>query len=153
MDKQPHALRPFDMARLVELRELRGPNDSLRLFWKELESVLQDQYTKSNEWKKMVQSDIVKGEVWQQYIGAFYYRHTRHWFSYLYVETSGLAIDWHRNTEPANRGKQSRKVKEWYVLPDGTALFCGKDQMHQLFNEHEGPIYVLSIKTGSKGTR
>ena len=86
-------------------------------------------------------------------IGQFYYKHTVHEFSYLFVASKGLAIRMHGHDKPANRGKQIRKVREYYIFPDGTIYFCRKGQKHQLFNKYDHPIYVLSIKIYSNGTR
>lgn len=146
-------LRPFNMARLREIQKARGKNDSCQLFWDELAIVLKCKHPKINEWQRMENDDIVIGEVWSQPIGELYYKHTVHKFSYLCVASEGLAIRMHGHDEPANCGKQIRRVKEWYVFPDGMIHFCGKGQKHQLFNKNDHPIYVLSIKICSNGTR
>ena len=78
---------------------------------------------------------------------------TVHEFNYLYVETQGLAIAKHGHQAPANGGKQIRKIKEWYVFPDGTIELCRKDEKHSLVNNFGKPIFVLSIKSYSNGTR
>ena len=49
--------------------------------------------------------------------------------------------------------KQIRKIKEWYVFPDGTIELCRKDEKHSLVNNFGKPIFVLSIKSYSNGTR
>lgn len=155
MGQQQNDLRPmpFNKARLKEIRRLRGEYDAFQSFWDELEILLKCKHPKSNEWERMENDDVVLGEVWSQPIGEIYYKHTVHKFSYLYVKSQGLAIGRHGHNEPANGGKQTRKVKEWYVFPDGSIHFCGKDQEHQLFNKDDTPIYVLSVKISSNGTR
>ncbi len=145
--------QPFNMARLSEIRKTRGKHDVFQPFWDELEIILKCKNPRINEWDKMENDDVVLGEVWAQTIGEIYYRHTVHKFSYLYVKTNGLAIGKHGHYEPANGGKQIRKFKEWYVFPDGSIHFCGKDKEHQLFNSENSPIYVLSVKVGSNGIR
>ena len=154
MGQRQNDLRPssFNQAKLKGIRRLRGNYDAFRTFWDELEMILKCNPPKRNEWKRM-NNGFVVGEVWSQPIGEIYYKHTVHKFSYLYVQSQGLAISRHGHNEPANGGKQIRKVKEWYVFPDGTIHFCGKDEEHQLFNQYDAPIYVLSVKISSKGTR
>ena len=137
-------LSKFNTIKLNRLKNLIGP---FNYFWDELEDVLK---YKNNNWKKL-KNDIVVSEVWEQYIGQVFYKHTVHKFSYLYIENPGLAIKMHGHKEPANYGKQIRKIKEWYIFPDGTVEFCGKDEEHQLFNKFDHPIYVLSIKVSKKG--
>lgn len=146
-------LLPFNRARLKEIRRLRGENDPFKSFWDELEIVLKCKHPKSNEWERMENDDVVLGEVWSQTIGEFYYKHTVHKFSYLYVKSQGLAIDYHGHSEPANDGKQTRKIKEWYFFPDGKMYYCGKDGQHKLYNKYGEPIYVLSVKISSNGTK
>ena len=146
-------LRSFDMICLKKIREGGGEYNTLKSFLDELEVVLKDNVSESNRWERMENDEIVLGKVWRQYIGNYYYKHTVHKFSYLYVGTSGLAIDWHGHEETANYGKQIRKVEEWYVFPDGKVLFCGKGEKHRLFNKFDKPIYVLSVKVCSNGTR
>lgn len=154
MKQQRKDLRPFNMARLKEIRKVRGRRrDSFQSIWDELEMVLKCKHPKSNEWERMDNDDVVLGEVWSQHIGEFYYKHTVHRFTYLYVESQGLAIGKHGHNEPANGGKQVRKVKEWYIFPDGKIYFCVKDELHKLVNNYGHPIYVLSVKISSNGTR
>ena len=100
----------------------------------------------------MENDDVVLGEVWSQPIGEFYYKNTVHRFAYLYVESQGLAIADHGHEEPVHGGEQVRKIKEWYVFPDGRMELCRKDCKHRLVNNYGKPIYVLSVKIGSNGT-
>ena len=51
----------------------------------------------------------------------------------------------HGHEELANGGKQKRKIKEWYVFPDGRVEVCDKGQLHRLVNDYGMPIYVLSV--------
>ena len=69
------------------------------------------------------------------------------------MESEGEAVGMHGHEELANRGKQKRKIKEWYVFPDGHVEFCDKGQMHRLVNNYGMPIYVLSIKSCRNGIR
>ena len=146
-------LKPFDMARLNEFRKLmsdmywgEGPNKS---FWDELERVLKCN-PKSYEWSRMVNDEVVLGEVWCQHIGEFWHMNTVHIFSYLYVESQGLAIaehgQEHGHEEPFHNGKQVIKASEWYIFPDGKMELCKKDCTHKLVNEYGEPIYVISLK-------
>ena len=154
MKQKRKDLCPFNMACLKEIRKVRGRRrDSYQSIWDELEIVLKCKHPKSNEWVRMKNSDVVLGEVWSQHIGEFYYKHTVHRFTYLYVESQGLAIGKHGHNEPANGGKQVRKVKEWYIFPDGKIYIRPKGEEHQLFNNYGHPIYVLSVKISSNGTR
>ena len=150
--EQRKVLHQFNAKRLKEIRKLRGTYDAFQSFWDELETVLKCKHPKSNEWERMDNDDVVLGEVWSQNIGEFYYKHTVHRFSYLYVESDGLAIAEHGHEEPVNNGNQRRKVKEWYIFPDGTISPCGKDEKHRLFNNYGKPIYVLSVKISGNGT-
>lgn len=145
----PQLLQRFSMARLREIREVRGEHDPYQSFWKELENVLNCKNPHSNIWVKMEKDEVVVGDVWIQSIGKFYYKHTVHEFSYLYVDSQGTAIGMHGHNEPVNGGRQIKKIKEWYLFPDGTIYFCDKDEQHQLVNQYDHPIYVLSIKIGS----
>lgn len=149
-------LKPFDMASLEEIKKIRGEmycGGDNRLFWDELESILKSaNYSQSNEWERMNNDDVVLGEVWSQPIGEFNYKNTVHRFAYLYVESQGLAIAKHGHEEPVHGGKQVRKIKEWYVFPDGRMELCRKDRKHKLVNNYRKPIYVLSVKIGSNGT-
>lgn len=150
-------LKPFDVARLNEFRKLmsdmywgEGPNKS---FWDELECILRCN-PKSYEWERMINDEVVLGEVWSQPIGEFYYPNTVHRFTYLYVGSQGLAIAEHGpHEEPFHDGKQIIKVKEWYIFPDGTMKLCPKDGTHQLINDYDTPIYVISLKISSNATR
>jgi len=150
-------LQQFNLAGLREIRKVRRKihryGDPYELFWNEIEAVLRTKppYLE-NEWQKL-EKDFVIGEVWSQPIGEFYYNHTVHRFSYLYVESSGVAIEEHGHEEPANGGKQMRKMKEWYIFPDGRSELCSKGETHRLVNNYGKPIYVLSIKIGGKGIR
>ena len=156
MKQQRNDLQPFDMARLEEIRKLRGEmycGGNNRLFWDELESVLSSEnYSQSNEWERMDNDDVVLGEVWSQPIGEFYYKNTIHRFAYLYVVSQGLAIAEHGHEEPVHNGEQIRKIKEWYIFPDGRMELCRKDHTHKLVNNYGKPIYVLSLKISSNGT-
>lgn len=151
MEKQRNDLQPFNMERVNEIREIRGERDSIKSFWNELEIILKNKDPTKNEWERMDNDEVVKGEVWSHPIGEFYYKNTVHIFSYLYVESQELAIDLHGHYEPANNGKQTRKVKEWYIFSNGKYTFCGKDCKHRLFNRSNGPIYVLSVKVKRRG--
>ncbi len=155
MRQQTNDLRPlpFNMARLKEVRKLRGKRDSYKSFWDELEIVLKCKNPQNNEWERMENDDVILGEVWSQTIGEFYYKHTVHKFSYLYVKSQGLVIGSHDHNEPANGGKQTRKSKEWYFFPDGTSFLARKGEKHHLINNDDKPIYVISVKISSNGTR
>lgn len=154
MSERMQSLRPLNLAKLEEFRKLRAPgHDSYKSFWDELESVLRCRHPRSNVWEQMEKDDIVIGNVWKQNIGNFYYKHTVHKFSYLYVKSPGLAIRRHSHTEPANNGEQIRKIKEWYFFSTGEVFFCDKDEKHQLENPYDFPIYVLSVKVCRNGRR
>lgn len=146
MRQQRNDLRPFNMALLKEIRKVRGKRDPFKSFWDELEEILKYKDSESNEWERMNNDDIVLGEVWSQPIGEYYYKHNVHKFSYLYVESQGLAIAEHGHEEPVNGGNQVRKVREWYIFPDGTMAVCRKGEKHSLLNDYGKPIYVISIK-------
>lgn len=148
----------FNLERLAELRKVRRENersywleDPYSCFWNELEFLL-GLKKEIGSWEKLEGEDI-KGDVWTQKIGDFYHKRMVHRFSCLYVESQGEVIAEHGHEEPANGGKQRRKIKEWYVFPDGTTEVCNKDQKHKLVNNFGKPIYVLSIKVCRNGTR
>lgn len=155
MKQQRKDLQPFDMARLEEIRMLRSKmhcgGDNKR-FWDELETIITHElYFQSDEWERMNNDDVVLGEVWSQRIGDFYYKNTVHKFTYLYIESQGLAIGEHGHSEPVDNGIMYRQIAEWYVFPDGTMELCRKYFTHRLVNNFGKPIYVLSIKVGSNG--
>ncbi len=148
-------LKQFDLKELGELKQAvyslyRGkvPN---RSFWKELNSVIQTK-TKSYKWHQKPKDDVVLGEAWELRIGEFYHKHTVHKFTYLYAEydpENEIVIGLHEHKEVFHGVKQIKKVKEWYVFPDGKVEFCNKDKFHQLVNSYGKPIYVLSVKVMS----
>lgn len=159
MQQHRKDLQPFDMKRLNEIRKLRkgnkcyfsaGANSS---FWDELECILKCN-PKSHMWAKKDNDDIVLGEVWYQRVGEFYYKHTVHKFEYMYVESvesEELVIGWHGHEEEVNHGKQTKKIREFYIFPDGRIEMCGKDCKHRLINNYGKPFYVLSLKICSNG--
>ncbi len=155
MKQERKDLKPFGLGRLKEIRKImkerycgNGPNAS---FWDELESILYHK-PKSYEWERMENDEIVLGEVWSQPIGEFHYKHTVHQFTYLYVESQGLVIADHGHEEPFHGGKQIKKIREWYIFPDGRIELCRKDETHKLVNNYGKPIYVISLKVSSNAT-
>ena len=149
-------LKPFDKNQLNEIRKImrnkhwtEGPNKS---FWDELECILNCSQ-KSYEWEQIERDDTVLGEVWSQPIGKFYHKHTVHEFTYLYVESQGVVIAQHGHEEPFHDGKQTKKIREWYIFPDGTMELCKKGCTHHLVNNTGKPIYVISLKIGSNAVR
>ena len=154
MQQHRKDLQQFVMKRLNEIRKLRkgdkcyfsaGANSS---FWDELECILKCN-PKSHTWAKKDNDDIVLGEVWYQRVGEFYYKHTVHKFEYMYVESvesEELVIGWHGHEEKVNNGKQTKKIREFYIFPDGKIEMCGKDCKHRLINNYGKPFYVLSLK-------
>lgn len=148
-------LRTFDMDCLNEMRQImqdryqsKGPNYS---FWNELEAILQFG-TEKQKWIKKPKHGVVLGNVWECSIGGFYYKHTVHQFAYLYAEydpKQKVVIDSHRHQEPFHDGKQVKKIKEWYIFPDGKVEFCDKYEFHKLVNDYGKPIYVISVKSMS----
>lgn len=153
MEQQSKDLKTFGTQQLEELRELYGKGSN-SLFFDELETLLKiGDYSEKAVWERMENDDIILGEVWSHPIGKFYHKHVVHEFSYLYVESQGLSIAEHGHKEPANRGKQIRKIREWYVFPDGRMELCQKDCTHWLINDYQHPIYVLSVKIKRNGDR
>ena len=143
-------LQAFDLAKLDEIRNLRakmycGGNN--KLFFEELEYILKRKdYSESKEWARRDNDEVILGEVWEQPIGEVEYKNTIHIYSYLYVETIGLAIGEHGHNELVHDGKDIKKTKEFYVFPDGVMTFCDKDETHSLVNQFGKPIYVISLK-------
>ncbi len=135
-------LQSFDMRRLNEIRKARkgnkcylsaGANSS---FWDELECILKCN-PKNHVWTRKENDEVVLGEVWCQRVGEYYYKHTVHVFEYMYVASEDLVIDWHGH---------DKKIREFYIFPDGKIKMCGKDCKHRLINDYGKPIYVLSLK-------
>lgn len=147
-------LKPFDMECLEEIKKLRYEMYCGRTnwaFWEELEFILTDSsysmYRATNKgWEKLEKDEVVIGDVWSYHIGDFYYANTVHSFTYLYVETQGMAIAEHGHDKRVHLGKDIKKTTEWYVYPDGRMEICKKDEKHSLNNGYGKPIYVLSIK-------
>lgn len=147
-------LKAFSLTQLNKIRELisqrnygfDGPDKWL---FDELECVLHCNQ-KSFEWERM-EGDMILGEVWRQRIGEYYHKHSVHRFEYMYVKDCLKVIDEHGpHREPVHRGSQYKKVREFYIFPDGTVKLCRKDETHYLFNPYGEPIYVISVKIGSK---
>ena len=143
----------FNLKNLKELREKTTKpywiESPMEPFWRELEEILMNSSQKGR-WKKLRGEP---GDVWRCDIGEYRHKHTVHRFSWLYVESTGEAVGMHGHEELANGGKQKRKIKEWYVFPDGRVEVCDKGQLHRLVNDYGMPIYVLSIKSGRNGRR
>lgn len=153
-------LRTFDRKCLNEIRELRKircisqsvkGGDNYRQFWSELEYILRNRGSfKVDEWKRL-ENEFVLGEVWTQPIGNYYHPHTVHEYSYLYVESEGVAVAKHCHNRPIHNGKHIQKVREWYIFPDGRIEMCDKDEEHELVNDYGHPIYVISVKISGMG--
>ena len=118
---------------------------------------IQNEYGTFYNYLKSFSKDIVIYETnkttselsdkWYQPIGEFYYKNTIHRFEYLYIASTGLVIDKHRNKEMITKHgiKQFRKITEWYIFPNGKMELCRKNEEHNLI--HFGkPIYVISVK-------
>lgn len=157
-------LRQFDMECLDEMRRImedrHGCAGPVKDFLDELKKIL-SMGTVSCKWVKKPKEGIVKGDVWECPIGQFYHKRTLHRFAYLYAEydpKQEVVIDSHgheekgTDKEPFHGGKQVKKVKEWYIFPDGKVEFCDKDELHQLINNYGKPIYVISVKSMSNAT-
>ena len=151
MEEQRTDLKSFDMAKLQELRKFtegKCYEQNNNLFFDELEAILRNcNYDFLLPWKRKQNDDIILGEVWYQPIGEFYYKNTIHRFEYLYIASTGLVIDKHRNKEMITKHgiKQFRKITEWYIFPNGKMELCRKNEEHNLI--HFGkPIYVISVK-------
>lgn len=156
-------LRPFDMERLNEIRELRksrmqgkcysssGENSS---FLDELECILRCN-PRSNEWKKKEQTGVVRGEIWYQRIGEYYHDNTLHVFEYMYVKSENIVVDEHGHIiKVMIHGKeQIMKIREFYIFEDGKITMCRKNKKHKLVNHYGMPIYVISLKIYGKGIR
>ena len=151
MREQRSDLKSFDMAQLQMLRELRnnmycgGDN---RLFFDELEDIIKrTDYNFPPVWERMVNNDIILGEVWSQPIGYFRYKNTVHKYEYLYIASTGLVIAEHGHEKILDRcgNQQVRKIKEWYIFPNGDMKLCKKDHTHRLIH-HGSPMYVISLK-------
>ncbi len=147
-------LKPFDMECLEEIKKLRDEMHCGRAnwsFWEELEFILKsNNEPRSNVWEKLVPDEVVIGDVWSCHIGDFYYANTVHRFTYLYVETPGMAIAEHGHSKRVHNGKHIKKTTEWYVYPDGRMEICKKDEKHSLNNRYGKPIYVLSVKVSNR---
>ncbi len=151
-------LKQFDMEALKTTRKTvfkrykeSGCYCGTYSFWRELEQIIRSK-SESYEWIKKPKDMIVLGDVWEYQIGTFNYKHRLHRFAYLYAEydeNQEMVIADHGHKELCNKGTQIKKVKEWYIFPDGRVEYCRKDAMHHLVNNYHEPIYVLSIKSMS----
>ena len=153
MKGQPQNLQPFDMDCLNKIRRLRGKmkkdGKANSIFWDELEAILVSSSCIQNaKWERM-EGEFVKGEIWRQTIGNFYHKNNVHHFTWMCIVSDGLVIDLHGHEERTASG--TRRVKEWYVFPNGEMNLCKKGCKHSLANNYGRPIYVLSVKIGSKG--
>lgn len=161
-------LRPFDMERLNEIRELRksrmqgksysssGENSS---FFDELEDILKKRIREekpiNNEWQKKEQTGVVRGEIWYQRIGEYAYDNTLHVFEYMYVKSEDIVVDKHGHDIKVmiHNNLQTMKVREFYIFEDGKIKMCRKNEKHKLVNHYGRPIYVISLKIYGKGIR
>lgn len=151
-------LKPFDMECLEEIKKRREVMFCGRgnwSFWEELEFILTHdsmsmERAANKGWEKLEKDEVVIGDVWSYHIGDFYYANTVHSFTYLYVETQGMAIAEHGHTKRVHNGKDIKKATEWYIYPNGKMEICKKDETHSLENKFGKPIYVLSIKKTSR---
>lgn len=150
MREQRTDLQSFGMAQLQELRKLRsnmhcgGDN---RLFFDELEDIIKR--TDINflpAWERMDNNDIILGEVWTQLIGYYRYKNTVHKYEYMYVlPRNSIVIGEHGHEELVHNGQQIRKIKEWYIFPNGNMTLCRKGHTHYLVH-HGEPMYLISLK-------
>lgn len=156
MRKQRTDLRPFNMAQLNQLRRRRQAmrnGKSPREFWNELEQILSSEdYITSDVWERLKNDDVVLGEVWSQPIGTFSHKNKVHQYTYLYVQSSGLAIDEHSHEEEVHWGKHTMKMSEWYIFSDGRMELCRKNEKHKLINDSDDPIYVIAVRIRSRKT-
>ena len=156
MREQRTDLKSFDMAQLQILRELRnnmycGGNN--RLFFDELEDIItRADYNPNIAWERMENNDIILGEVWTLPIGYFRYKNTVHKYEYLYIASTGHVIAEHGHEKTVERCscQQIRKIKEWYIFPNGNMTLCRKDHTHHL-NHHGKPMYIISLKIWNHG--
>ena len=100
----------------------------------------------------MENNDIILGEVWALPIGYFRYKNTVHKYEYLYIASTGHVIAEHGHEKTVERCscQQIRKIKEWYIFPNGNMTLCRKDHTHHL-NHHGKPMYVISLKIWNHG--
>lgn len=152
-------LKKFDEKCLNEMRRIMedryGCAGPVKDFLDELKKMFSIGGTVSCQWVKKPKEGIVKGDVWECPIGQFYHKRRLHRFAYLYAEydpEKEVVIDSHGHQESFHGGKQGKKVKEWYIFPDGKVEFCDKDELHQLINNYGKPIYVISVKSMSNAT-
>ena len=166
MKEQRTDLKSFDMAQLQTLRKLRsnmycGGNN--RLFFDELEDIItREDYNPNSTWERMKNDDIISGEVWTQLIGYYRYKNTVHKYEYIYLLPRNVTfideyghekimercdISEHGHEEIVERCgcQQIRKIKEWYIFPNGIMRLCRKGQTHHLYH-HGKPMYLISLK-------
>ena len=141
-------LKSFNMERLQRIRELRnemycGGNN--RLFLDELEHIITSADYNPTIWERKENNDIILGEVWSQPIGIYRYLNTVHKYEDLYIASNGLVIGEHGHEELVHNNQDIRKIKEWYIFPDGSMQLCRKGETHKLIHYGE-PMYVISLK-------
>lgn len=132
------------MKKRSEFKRCAGRN---KWIFEELKNYLL--YSKPRPWMKK-EGEFIVGEVWEQYLGTVYHKHTKHVYTCLYVASEGLAVSKHGHTEVFTNGTV-KKTKEFYLFSDGKIEFCGKDMSHELTNYSDKPIYVISVKVTGRG--
>lgn len=152
MKEQRTDLKSFDRKMLSKLMDLRaqmycGGNN--KLFFYELFNIInQPDYKPSPIWERMENDDIILGEVWTQLIGYYRYKNNVHKYEYLYVlPRNGIVIGEHGHEKIVERCgvQQIRKIKEWYIFPNGEMSLCRKGHTHHLIH-HGKPMYLISLK-------
>jgi len=125
------------MVELARLREYGGIEERL---YDELEMLISEEGYLGANWEPLKDEP---GKVWRQDIATITYHKEKHIFSYLYVESSGVAVGLHGHKDAKH---PERKTTEFYLFPDGRIEVCKAGGEHALVNEYGRPIYVLSVK-------
>ena len=149
-DSFSEELRPRDFSYLDAI-SMMGKCEKYYIDWisHELQNLLE--FTQPHDWVKK-EGELFAGNVLEQYIGTVYHKHTKHVYTCLYIASDGPAVFRHGHAEVLPNG-DIKKTKEWYIFSDGHIEFCNKDDVHDLVNNSNKPIYVISVKVTGRGHR
>lgn len=107
--------------------------------WEELEKLTK----KEAEWQRCDDAGV---ETFEQQLGSYDNDGEIHEFVWFYVSAPGKVFPIHHHEQPC----EEPRTKEWYFFfAPGKRLiikFCDEGEAHELVNENEGEMYVLSFK-------
>lgn len=116
-----------------------GLKEYEEVLWEELENFLKEEA----KWQKRDDAGV---ETFEQRLGTCENKAEIHEFTWFYVSAPGEVFPIHHHEQTG----EEEKTKEWYFFfaPGKRVIikFCDEGEAHELVNENEGEMYVLSFK-------